>query len=114
MGHAAPRPAAPGVQAAAELAAQREGLDAGSAAYEAWSESTAGTREIAGKARKELERRGHEVPEWTPVEEQPDADEPEADEPEVEVTEPETSEPEASEAAGPEIEGLDEPVPGMV
>ena len=47
--------------------------------YEAWSDSTAGTRDIAGKAQKELERRGYEVPEWTPEEEQP---EPEADEPE--------------------------------
>ena len=61
-------------QAAAELAAQREELDAGNAEYEAWSESTAGTRDIAGKAQKELERRGYEVPEWTPEEEQPETD----------------------------------------
>ena len=39
-------------QAAAELAAQREDLDAGNATYEAWSESTAGTRDIAGKAQQ--------------------------------------------------------------
>ena len=106
-------------QAAAELAAQREELNAGDATYEAWSESTAATRDIAGKARKELERRGYEVPGWTPEEEQPEADEPEADEPEAdepeaEVTEPEASEPEASEGAEPELETLDEPTPGVV
>ena len=96
-------------QVAAELAAQREELDAGNAQYETWSESTAGTRDIAGKAQQELERRGHEVPEWIPEEEQPEADEPEADEPEAEVPEPEASEPEASEGAEPEPEVLDEP-----
>ena len=101
-------------QAAAELAAQREELNAGNATYEAWSESTAGTRDIAGKARKELERRGYEVPEWTPEEEQPEVDGPESDEPEVDVTEPEASEPEASEGAEPELEALDEPTPGVV
>ena len=101
-------------QAATELAAQREELDAGNAEYETWFESTAGTREIAGKAQKELERRGYEVPEWTPEEEQPEADEPEADEPEVEVPEPEASEPEASESAEPELMALDEPEPGVV
>ena len=101
-------------QAAAELAAQQEELNAGNATYEAWSESTAGTRDIAGKARKELERRGYEVPEWTPEEEQPQVDEPESDEPEVEVTEPEASEPEASQGAEPELEALDEPTPGLV
>ena len=57
-------------QAAAELAAQREELRTrATPTYEAWSESTAGTRDIAGKAHKELERRGYEVPEWTPEEE---------------------------------------------
>ena len=89
-------------QAGEVLAAQREELDAGNAEYETWSESTAGTRDIAGKAQKELERRGYEVPEWTPEEEQPEADEPEA------------SEPEASEGAEPEPEVLGEPAPGAV
>ncbi len=105
-------------QTATELAAQREELDAGNAEYEAWSESTSGTRDIAGKAQKELERRGHEVPEWTPGERQPAMDEPEADELETELEtempEPEAAEPEASPSAGPEPEVLDEPAPGMV
>jgi hypothetical protein len=101
-------------QAAAELWAQREELDAGNAVYEAWSDSTADTRDIAGKAQRELERRGYEVPEWTPEAEQPEPDEPEADEPEVEVPEPEASEPEASESAEPELKALDEPEPGVV
>lgn len=101
-------------QAAAVLAAQREELDAGNAEYEAWSDSTADTRDIAGKAQRELERRGHEVPDWTPEKEQPEADEPEADEPEVDVPEPEASEPEASEGTEPEPEVLDEPAPGAV
>jgi hypothetical protein len=101
-------------QAAAVLAAQREELDAGNAEYEAWSESTADTRDIAGKAQKELERRGYEVPDWTPEEEQPEADEPEVPEPDVEVPEPEASEPEASEGTEPELEVLEEPAPGVV
>jgi hypothetical protein len=101
-------------RAAVELAAQREELDAGNAEYEAWSDSTAGTRDIAGKAQKELERRGYEVPEWASQEEQPETDAPEADEPEVEVPEPEASEPEASADAEPEPEVLDEPAPGVV
>jgi hypothetical protein len=100
-------------QAAAALAAQWEELDADNAEYEAWSESTAGTRDVAGKAQKELQRRGYEVPEWTPEEEQPEAGEPEADEPEVEMPEPEASEPEASEGAEPELEVLDEPALGV-
>jgi hypothetical protein len=98
-------------QAAAELANQCQGWEADNAAYETWSDSTAGTRDIAGRAQKELERRGYEVPEWTPEEEQPEADEPEADEPEPE---PEASEPEAREGAEPELEVLDEPAPGVV
>ena len=97
-----------------ELAAQREELHAGNAKYEAWSELTAGTRDIAGKAHKELERRGYEMPEWTVEEEQLEVDGPESDEPEVEVTEPEASEPEASEGTEPELEALDEPTPGVV
>jgi hypothetical protein len=104
-------------QAAAVLSAQREDLDVSNAEYEAWSESTADTRDIAGRAQKELERRGHEVPEWTPEAKQAEVDEPEADEPDVEdveVAESEASEPEASEGAEPELEVLDEPAPGVV
>ena len=87
-------------RAAAELAARREGWEADNATYETWSDSTAGTRDIAGKAQAELERRGHKVPAWAPEDEhsEPRADEPErqADtEPEQEA-EPEASEPEAS------------------
>ncbi len=56
-------------QAAAELAARREGWEADNATYETWSDSTAGTRDIAGKAQAELERRGHNVPAWAPEDE---------------------------------------------
>ena len=86
--------------AAAELAVRREGYEAGNAAYEAWSGSTAGTRDIAEKAQAELERRGHKVPAWAPEDEH---SEPRADEPERQAeAEPERkAEPEASpEAAG--------------
>ena len=80
------------------------------------------------KPRRELERRGYQVPEWAPENESPErqADEPEgqvdapeveADAPEVEadepvMPEPETNEPEAADSAGPEPEP--EPEPGMV
>ena len=105
-------------QAAAVLAVQQEELDASNAEYEVWSESTSGTRDIAGKARKELERRGHEVPEWTPGERQPERNEPEADEletkPEAEVPEPEAAEAEASASVEPEPEALEEPAAGAV
>jgi hypothetical protein len=99
-------------QAAAELAVRREGWEADNTAYEAWSDSTAGTRDIAGKAQKELERRGHEMPAWTPEEErsEPEADESEhqreaepESQAEPELNEPEAG-PEAAENAGPEIE----------
>jgi hypothetical protein len=106
-------PTPPSTKAAAELASQREGWEADNAAYETWSDSTAGTRDIAGKAQKELERRGHAVPEWTPEEEQPEADEAEADEPEVEVPEPEAREPEANDSVEPDLEVLDEPAPDV-
>ena len=108
-------------QAAAELAARREGWEADNAAYEAWSESTAGTRDIAGKAQAELERRGHEVPAWTPEDEhsEPRADEPERQaeaEPEREAepagSEPEAS-PEAAGDAGPGTESESESEPGV-
>jgi hypothetical protein len=105
---------------AVALAARREGWEADDAAYEAWSDSTAGTRDTAGKAQAELHRRGYEVPAWTPEDErsEPEADESErqADaEPKFEaepgVSEPGAS-PEVAESAGPGIEP--EPEPGMV
>jgi hypothetical protein len=104
-------------QAAAELAARREAGEAGNAAYETWSDSTAGTRDIAGKAQAELERRGHEVPAWAPEDEhsEPKADEPErqADtEPEQEA-EPEASEPEASPEAAEDTGPGTEPEPEL-
>ena len=108
-------------QAAAELAARREGWEADNASYETWSDSTAGTRDIAGKAQAELERRGHEVPAWAPEDEhsEPRADEPERQaeaEPEQEA-EPEASEPEASPEAAEDTGPGTEPEPaeaGMV
>ena len=44
---------------AAELAAERQRLEASNARYENWSAGTRATREAAGKARSELARRGH-------------------------------------------------------
>ena len=46
---------------AAALAAQTSRLEAANARYEEWSARTATTREIAGKARAELQRRGQET-----------------------------------------------------
>ncbi len=51
---------------AARLAAERQRLEAGSARYEQWAAGTSGTRETAGKARAELQRRGHAQPEQEP------------------------------------------------
>ncbi len=65
-------------QATEELAARREGHEPDNAAYEAWSDSTAGTRDIAGKAQAELERRGHKVSARAPEDERSEA---RADEP---------------------------------
>jgi hypothetical protein len=45
---------------AAALAAEASRLEAGNARYEEWSARTASTREIAGKAKPELQRRGHQ------------------------------------------------------
>ncbi|MGD0378100.1 MAG: MobF family relaxase [Streptosporangiaceae bacterium] len=45
---------------AAALAAEASRLEAGNARYEEWSARTASTREIAGKAKAELQRRGHQ------------------------------------------------------
>ena len=97
-------------QAADVLSGKRGGLEARNEEYEAWSDSTAGTRDIAGKAQKELERRGHQVPEWTPEEEQPETETAEP-EPELaaEVPEVEGSEPEASPEAGETAEAGAEP-----
>jgi hypothetical protein len=105
--------------AADQLAADRAELEAANADYEAWSDSTAQTREIAEKAQRELERRGHQVPEWTPEDEsherRADAPEGQADAPEVEadepvVPEPEANAPEVADNAAPEPE----PEPGVV
>ena len=47
---------------AAQLAAKQEQLEAGNARYEQWAADTHGTRETAGKARAELQRRGQPQP----------------------------------------------------
>jgi hypothetical protein len=47
---------------AAQLAAERQRLEAGHARYEQWAADTHGTRETAGKARAELHRRGQAQP----------------------------------------------------
>jgi hypothetical protein len=104
-------------QAAAELAARRAGWEADNAGYEAWSDSTAATRDIAGKAQAELERRGHQVPAWTPEGErsEPEADESERQaeaEPEFEA-EPEVIEPEVSPEAGNDVGPGTEPEPEL-
>ena len=44
------------------LAAEKSGLEAASARYEKWSAMTAITRETAGKAKAELQRRGQNQP----------------------------------------------------
>ena len=51
---------------ALQMAAERQRLEAGNARYEKWSADTRGTRETAGKARAELERRGHAQPKGEP------------------------------------------------
>ena len=58
---------------AAQLAAERQRLEAASARYEQWSAGTHATRDTAGKATAELQRRGHAQPEG---ESQPQQDEP--------------------------------------
>ena len=47
---------------AAALAAETSRLEAANAQYEEWSARTASTREIAGKAKAELQRRGQQPP----------------------------------------------------
>jgi conjugative relaxase-like TrwC/TraI family protein len=50
-----------------QMDAEKSRLEAASTWYEEWSAKTAGTREIAGKAKAELRRRGHEpAPAETP------------------------------------------------
>jgi conjugative relaxase-like TrwC/TraI family protein len=51
---------------AAQLAADRQVLEAASARYEQWSADTRATRDAAGKATAELQRRGHAQPESQP------------------------------------------------
>jgi len=48
---------------AAQLAATRQGLEADNARYEKWSAESRSTREAAGKAKAELQRRGNRQPE---------------------------------------------------
>ena len=57
---------------AAQLAAERQRLEAGSIRYETWAAGTRDTRAAADKARAELQRRGHARPEEEP---QPQANE---------------------------------------
>ena len=50
-----------------QMAAEKSRLEAASARYEEWSAKTIGARETAGKAKAELQRRGHEAaPTQTP------------------------------------------------
>jgi hypothetical protein len=50
-----------------QIAAEKSRLEAASARYEEWSAKTIGARETAGKAKAELQRRGHEAaPTQTP------------------------------------------------
>ena len=49
---------------AAQLAAERQRLEAHNARYEQWSADTRAARDMAGKATAELQRRGQPHPEW--------------------------------------------------
>jgi conjugative relaxase-like TrwC/TraI family protein len=51
---------------AAQLAAERQRLEVGDARYEQWSAETHATRDTAGKAKAELQRRGHALPDGEP------------------------------------------------
>jgi hypothetical protein len=51
---------------AARLAAKRQRLEADNARYEQWSADTCATRDTAGKATAELQRRGHARPDGEP------------------------------------------------
>jgi hypothetical protein len=105
-------------QAAEVLSGKRGNLEARNEEYEAWSESTTDTRDLAGKARKELQRRGHEMPTWIPEDEsskpEPDESESRAEvEWEIEADAPkaEAGEPEASPEAAEDVERGIEPEP---
>ncbi len=52
---------------AGQLAAERQRLEAHNARYEQWAAGTRATREAAGKARAELQRRGHAQPDGAPL-----------------------------------------------
>ena len=58
---------------AAQLAGERQRLEADNARYEQWSAGTRATRDTAGKAAAELQRRGHaqanDEPHWQPEDE---------------------------------------------
>jgi hypothetical protein len=58
--------AASAMALAAQLAAERQRLEAGNARYEQWSADTHATRDTAGKATAELQRRGHAQPDGEP------------------------------------------------
>ena len=74
-------------QAADEMAGRAGGLEAANADVRGMVGLDSRARGTSrSKAQKELERRGYEVPEWTPENEQPRA---QADEPEGQVDEPE-------------------------
>jgi TrwC relaxase/AAA domain len=51
---------------AAQLAAERQRLEADNARYEQWSAATRATRDTAGKATAELQQRGHAQPDGEP------------------------------------------------
>ena len=51
---------------AAQLATERQRLEADNARYEQWSAGTHATRDAAGKATAELQRRGHAQPDGEP------------------------------------------------
>ena len=51
---------------AAQLAAERQCLEAANACYERWSDDTRATRDTAGQAAAELQRRGHAQPDGEP------------------------------------------------
>ena len=52
---------------AGQLAAERQRLEAHNARYEQWAAGTRATREAAGKARAEFQRRGHAQPDGAPL-----------------------------------------------
>ena len=52
---------------AAQLAAERQRLEASNARYEQWSADTRATRDAAGEATAELRRRGHAQPDRGPI-----------------------------------------------